>query len=496
MNTGKGPLRSIPAGIYRKSDLERTDTAAYADIVRQVLTTREVRQLLGALIPEVLNVWAKGSPFKTFVSRIAGKNLKQGLSHPDILLQAEDLHRLFEDPDFVERTAALLPEAINTFTRALTNALETVESLPTQDKKKILGDLVSGIAGGGSGDIITRGARILNDIHQSDPEFFTRLLAPGFSNWVESVDFGEIREALENAGPDVRAAIRMANHIIWQYPSKVVSILSMLPLLLNLVVESLNISLDKLNELSPDLLTDVICELARDIDGPAASRLAGELSEVARKIHTGSALLGDADNPWLYKLFSEKLNEIIENIDPTAVWKARIMIHELKDQFDRAFFEATAENDAFLRQAFAKKPGISNIRLRSLNRRLEFLDALDDETVSELMAQSLAEYDIQGAAEAFNRLLGLINRLYDSQPEAGAAVIRQFTDAVDLDELADAARSLLEDAGDGLKPAARAVVPNLVCWVCEVLKPEDDEFEDEAARAREALADLLTTVEV
>ncbi|MBS3759065.1 MAG: hypothetical protein KGY61_10425 [Desulfobacterales bacterium] len=494
MNADKEPL-STPVGIYKKSELEQTDATFRDSAVRQVLATREGRRLMGALIPEVLNVWAQGSRFKTGISRMVGNNLQQGVARSDILLQAKELPRLFEDPDFVERIADSLPAVINGLTRSLANALEAIDALSVQEKKKILEDLIPGIASGGSGKMLTRAASVLNDIHHSDPEFFARLLAPGFSNWVESTDFGEIREALENSGPDVRAVVQMANRIIWQYPSKVVSLLSMLPLVLNLVVESLDISIEKLNALSPDLLSDVICMLGKEIDGPSASRLVNGLSEIIRKIHTGSALLGDADNPQLYKILFEKFDEIIEGIDPTVVWKARVMILELKDQTDRAFFDAAAGNDAFMRLAFAKKPAIPNIRRRSLNRRLAFLEAMDDQTVSASLAEFLGEYDVQGAAEAFNRLLTLLNRLYENRPEVGGSVIRQFIDAMDLDELADAVRHILEDSGGELNPAARAVVPGLVAWVCEILKPADDAFEDDAARAREALANLFTTVE-
>ena len=495
MNQGKASSHA-PVGVYRKSELDRTDNSFRATVVRQALMTREVRQLLGELIPEVLNLWAGSSFFKQIVSRIAGKNFHKNLSHPEMLKEAKAFQQLFENPAFLESIAARLPEVFHGFTEAASSALKTIESLSEEDKKAILKDLVSGVASGGSGDMITRTARILNDIHQSDPEFFTRILTPGFSKWVESIDFGEVREALENSGPDVRAFVRMANNVMWQYPSKVVVAMSMMPVLLNFIVESLDISIEKLNELPPDLLTDVICGFVRDIDESAISGLVNELSEVARKIHTGSALLGDAENPQIYKTLSGKLDDIMDRTDPAALWKGRIMINELKDQVSQAFFDASTGNDEFIRLAFEKTPALANIRMRAYNRRLAFLDTLDDETVSAALAQSLSEYDIQEPAEILNNTLRLLNRLYDSRPAAAAAFIRQFADAIDLDEVSDAVRNLMQDSREELKPAARALVPGLVNWVCDILKPEDDEFEAEAAQAREALANLFTPMEV
>ena len=36
-------------------------------------------------------------------------------------------------------------------------------------------------------------------------------------------------------------------------------------------------------------------------------------------------------------------------------------------------------------------------------------------------------------------------------------------------------------------------MPGLVTWICDVLQPEDDEYEDEAEKAREALQSLFAT---
>ncbi len=488
-------LSPHPVGIYKKSDLDRSEPSFQAGVVRQFLMTREVRELIGELIPEVLHVWADRSLFKNLISRIAGKSLQQSFAGPDMLGQAKNLQQLFEDPAMIESLAARLPEICQALTEAAANTLKTIESLPAEEKQAIVKDLVSGIAGGGSGEMITRASRILNDIHQNDPEFFAGILEPGFSKWVESIDFGEVREALENSGADIRAIVRMVNHIIWQYPAKVVVALSMLPLIANLIADSLNISIKKMNELPPDLLTDVICGFIRDLEGPAIAGLTNELSEIARKIHTGSALLGDAGNPQIYRTLSEKLDEILDLTDPAALWKSRILLSELKDQLNQAFFDAAARKEEFIQEEIEKKPVMANIRMRAVNRRLAFLDTLDDETLTGSLARAVDAYDIQETAEYINNTLRLLNRLYETRPEAAAGFIRQFTDAIDLDELSAAARNLLEDSQTELKPAARAVVPGLVSWVCEILKPEDDEFEADAAQAREALANLFSMME-
>ena len=75
-------------------------------------------------------------------------------------------------------------------------------------------------------------------------------------------------------------------------------------------------------------------------------------------------------------------------------------------------------------------------------------------------------------------------------------MVSRFSSAIDDDALAETAQHFFDDAGGYFRPVARSVVPGLVTWVCHVLKPEDDAYEEDAARAREALRSLLMPEEV
>ena len=98
--------------------------------------------------------------------------------------------------------------------------------------------------------------------------------------------------------------------------------------------------------------------------------------------------------------------------------------------------------------------------------------------------ERLAGYDVQETAEVLNNFLYLINRLGNQNPAALLGMVSRFTSAIDDDALADIAQLFFNDADPYLRPVARSVVPGLVTWVCRVLKPEDDAYEDDAARAR------------
>ena len=141
-------------------------------------------------------------------------------------------------------------------------------------------------------------------------------------------------------------------------------------------------------------------------------------------------------------------------------------------------------------------PELFNIRVRSANRKLDVLENLDDDKMSDYMARRLKAYDLQEAAEAVNKVVRQANRQWDTDPKPCVEFMRQFVNALDHDELAEAAGHVFEDLKGELRPVARAVVPGLVNWVCDVLQPTDDEYEEEAARARSALNALLTPEEM
>lgn len=490
------PPPEFPLGIHRVSDMEKIDYSAGAAVIRKLLHTREVRQLLGNILPEVLSVYAGKNRFKKFIARLVGKHLEKSLTRPGDIFEPAELRQLFQDEAFVEKCIAPLPDLIGGMLEILDTATATIEGLETGDKKILFGDFLSRLAAGRTGSLITRGCRILNDIHRDDPEFFTRTLEPGFRKWIESVDFGEIKEMVESSAGDTRAFVKMANDVLWEYPAKVVLLLSLIPSAVNLLVDALDISTGRLNDLPPDLLTDVILSFIREIESRPIAGLINQLTEIVRKIHTGSALLGEPGAPQLPRVISGKIDEIAGGIDPIILWKAKTALAETGATIDRAVSDAINRNPALLRIGMIQGPEIANIRIRTKNRNLAFWETLDDEEAAKLKSQNLAAYDVQELAEVVNNLLRLFNRVGDRKPELFPEIVRQFTDALDGYELAEAARRVFSEGGESMRPAARAMVPQLVLWVADILKASDDEYEDDAARARNALGNLFAREEV
>ena len=495
MTTTQSPP-NFQAGIHKVSLPGRSGDDAMTALIRDILQTREVRQFLITLAPQFLDVWAEKSKWKNKISRLTGSVVKNQLSRPEDALKKSELPLLFENDRFIEHLMELLPGVINSLTDAVCASGRTLEALSADEKKTRVGTLLSRTRKGRTGEILTSCFRILNDIHKEDPEFLAQTLAPGFKKWLESTDFGELKEAVDNSGSDGRALVEMINNTIWEYPAKAVLLLSLLPSLVNGIAVTLDISVGKLNALPPDLLTDVMLSFLQEINGESVGGLVNELAEIVRKINTGSALIGEPGSPQLPKILSAKLDEIVGQIDPVIFFKARVGLAKIKDEFSQALSDVVTKNPEFVQLNMMGNVEIFNTRIRSMNRKLSLLEETVDGETAEAMARHLSSYDVQEVAEVFNNTLRIAGRVWEQKPEACIEFIRQVVDSIDHDELTDTAKRVFEDAGEELKPAARAIVPGLVKWVCHVLQPEDDENEEEAAKARKALRSLLSAEEV
>lgn len=486
----------LPLGIRKLSDIDLAEEAGKNTALAKILQTREVRETLSGVLPDVLNVFAKDSKIGKFIMRLLGKLLGRLLARPGDVFEENELPLLFKDQAFIRNIGEPLPDMINGLFEIIVTLTKTIGEMPAAEKTKVFGDVIAKISTGHTGEIITQTCRIINDIHKQDPEFFAKALAPGFQKWVEAVDFGEIREMFDTSAEDGHAFIKMANDILWQYPAKVVMMLSLVPSLVNLITDALDISVGKLNELPPDMLTDVILSFAREINTSSAANVLNQLTEITRKVHTGSALLGEPGAPQLPKVLSKMIEEIVDQTDPVTLWKAKIALAETKAAIGQAVAESVDKKANFRHLSMIMGPEITNIRLRSLNQRLAAWEAQDDAEMAKSIAQRLDAYDVQEMAEVVNNTLRIINRLGDEQPAIFAGFAAQMANAIDAYELGETAKRFFNGTSKEFKPMARAVVPGLVTWICDVIAPADDEFEDDAAQARNALRSLFATVEM
>jgi len=459
--------------------------------LRSVLNTSEFRSLLAKVLSEILAAYSGSHPLKRLVSRIVSAHVTKSLLRSDGRFHDRDLAALISDPGFADPFFKSVSGALGKLLRLVESAFASIENLPENKRKEIIENLIPSDAAGHAANLMTVLFRILNKIHESDPEFFSKRLAPAVAAEISSLDFAELKDAVEKSEQDICAFVEIVSSIIWEYPTKIVLLLSLIPNLINISSKSLDTILSGFNRLPPDLLADCLISFIGEIDGAAISRVINEVSELVRKFNAGSGLIGDSGAPAFQRAANLLAREIVFNIDPVVFEKAWAGLSVLRQTARSAFQYAADERPDLRKAAWNSRLKQWNLRIDALNNGLESLYNLDDDTLVNDLADIICRAELQELADAANLFLSLFNRICEQRPSFLIDLSERFFDFIDTDELAAAADNFFTGAAPAAQRAARAVLPKIVIRICEVLSPKDDEHEEMAARARAALAGLM-----
>ncbi|MDY6831047.1 MAG: hypothetical protein SWC96_04270 [Thermodesulfobacteriota bacterium] len=466
--------------------------------MRRIAGTREIRTLVAALVPEMLDIWAESGtgPVRTgarkAVSKIAGGDIKNAMLDKTAMDRAPALHTLAGDPEFVGQASAQTGELVNGLYTVLLNAAGEINALDVAVKKDLMQTIISDLSSGKSAALITICCRVINDIHKDEPEFLARVLAPVFEKWITSMDFGELKELLETSTPGISALVHMVNETLWKYPAKVISLVSLAPSIINITIDALAQTLGTFNnEGTPDMVADVLLSVLREIDAQAAGRLVNQMAEQTRRFHVGSALIGEAGSPQLPNDLSSLFDAIVKEINGEVLWKARAAMAEIKSQAHSAMTDVLANNPDLLTGGMATKSAVHNARIRATSHRVSTLESMDPDAVNTALGTSLENLDLQEGANAVNAVILMAGRLLEARSEAIRDKAGSLVDALDLYGASETIERAGEVAGEALLPLARAVVPPLARGILKSLAEDDDEFEDGAQAARRLLAALL-----
>ena len=212
---------------------------ALSGLLGEVLKTSSVNRLIASMVPEVVGQWAGKNPLKKIAARIVGRIVARGFTKSAGSKDARDLSSLLGDPEFVRRLGRDLPALLDGASGAAVSLARGVEALSPGEKCSFIGGLLAVPAQTGSGSVLTSLARIVNEVHAHNPQYFAQTMRPAFVAFLERTDFGELKELVDNSAADIVETVRMINHELWEYPAKTVCILGMIPSLVNIAVDSL-----------------------------------------------------------------------------------------------------------------------------------------------------------------------------------------------------------------------------------------------------------------
>ncbi|MCP4137907.1 MAG: hypothetical protein GY754_43495 [bacterium] len=457
--------------------------------------TNEVKNIIKTFLPEIIDTWAGKSRIKKWFSRSIKKSIVSGFTA--VPAKGESTGNgaadLLENPEFAGKLLEQFPSIINFIFSTGSSLFKGLEQIPAKEKSLIISNIIAQLEPGKTGMAMTGLSKLFNDLHENDPLFFTERLTPLYIDWIQNTDFGELKEALDNSAEDLIAFARMANTETWKYSSKAVTIFSFLPTIVNILIGSLKETMGPINDNSPDLLTDVFLALIRDINGEELGNVINEIFELIRKVHTGSALLGDPGHPRLPREISTLLTGTLKTIDVELLLKGRAYFSDLKEKTAIAC-TAKLNNNPELQKNFIKSYTTSFVRsLRTWKRKTETLGSLfSDQELSEEFERALSEIDPTIPAEIVNTLCVTANIVHAIKPEIAKNIFIQFFGSLDNYETGETVSWLTKELSDAIKPIAGSVMPPLINGIAGLLNPE--EYED-PGEIRDALLSLRSSVQ-
>jgi hypothetical protein len=469
-----------------KNAMENKDMpGAYpADMFSKILHSKEFEEILHILVPEVINRWAGVSVARKTVSRPIKSHILKSFTR-----SSGQSPSLFKNPDLTRNLLESIPASLDAVIKSVHEVSKTIEALPAWDKEEIIGKMLSNMNGAETGAILTRAVRIINEIHKTHPTFFADHFKAPFEKWVENVDFGEIKDFADNVGPDILALVKNANDALWNYPAKPVLLATLIPGIVNLVLGVFQDTVVRFNNFPPDLLTDVLLSMFRDLDGRNIGMFVNELSEFVRKSHTGSALIGDTSSPKFPDDLSRLLEEILNTIDVKLLWKGLDAVRDGRGSINKVWLDLLKDHPEMVVEMLKRYPSALNSVINGMNRKVALVEALSEEEVAEVAQEEISAIDVSDFADTINMLCMTANGIRKQKPDIITSMISQFVNSLDLFELEDTLKWVAKDVLDEFKPVGRLIAPQIVLMLSEWLAPDenDDGYDEETEKALNAL---------
>lgn len=462
-----------------------------ATLISEFIKTREIRALIATAAPEVLNAWAGENPAKKTTTRLIGNSLKKGLLKPSKGAEHQKLSELFENPDHVKLLAKEIPKMVGQVLDVAHELGNGIAALPPSDKNEVVGQLIQGLFSGRTGGVITAWARALSSMERDAPGTLSALLRPGIFRWVETTDFGEIKEWVTTLSKVSEQTVKDVNDALWMYPAKVVVLVSLLPDLANAMGKVVNESVGRFNQLPPDLVADVILSCLRELDAGTLAGTVNGMTELIRQIDTGSSLIGDSGVSGFNREIASFINTFVAALDVEKVFRAKEGIAAGKETLAHAVLNQVEAHPELMLGAITRAHLSLNPRLKTTRRKAEIMTDMPGDEALDALTTSVSRIELNDIAETVNLISGLFNRLRGQREQVVADVVSQVVDSLDLDEVGAAATGMIHDLKDSLRPLGKIVLPHLIHLAGDWLAEDESDGDRNGEKLKEAVYSVL-----
>jgi hypothetical protein len=469
--------------------LKNNQTENVSAFLVDVINTTDVRNALIDISRHWIKNWSGSGIVKQGIGKPAGWVLAKMLAAST----TDDLSSVFGKPEHIETLLNEIPRMLHGMKALFLSVAHAVESLPIDRKKAMLDRLFSGFHQGSGDPVFPSLVRTIEEVYKGDPTFFASRITPLLERWVAQTDFGDLKSLFDASKKDIETLCCDAINILFDYPAKLVAALSVVPDGANLGLTVVEQLLGHFNAMPPDVLTDLILGMAKQLDGKALGRIFTRLNEVIRQLHTGSTLIGEMDAPQFTSELKEKIRDFMGEIDPALTIKARSAMIDGRETVLSILIESAEERPDLLNLWLGQLTAKRNSDIRLFKRKVQVLETLPENDAVAAISAGISSWNAYDLAETVNTISRMMNRIHAVNPGVIEALTTEFANTLDRYELEESMDWACRDLGKAIRPVFRMTAPFVVRELCGFFEPgEDDDGYDEAMdQTRQRLRSLL-----
>lgn len=451
---------------------ENTSLAGFA---AEAAKTPEIRNLLKALLSGALHGWGDKGVIRPEFARHARRILERERVTSQTGAAHSDLVDLLQQPDVVAYIRNQLPFLISRMLEMADLVAASFENADQEQQKAFFNHILAAFDSDKTGRILASLVGTLDRLHRNDPTLFADKTVQILKQVLAQLDFGELKIVFANSETDLKTLGTKFNDLLFEYPSKLILMLSFIPEISNHLLFYGEDLLKRFNALPADILADLLISFFKETDGPTAGKLLNNLAEFIRQVHTGSALTGDGGMPQFSVELARKTRAILGEVDTTLLFKAANALVSGQEALVTSMYAAAGEDPEFPEFALKHRVARTNAKNRLAKQKLDLFDNLSGEEAAAAISAGLSEWDAYDFAELINSVCAAANTLQQHSPDVVKHIVTEFVNTLDLYEIEETVTWLSHDLTQAFQPALQAALPVVIKDVINCLATDNGE---------------------
>jgi hypothetical protein len=454
------------------------ENASFAGVAAEAVKTPEFRKLLHALLSGALDQWGGRGVIRPELARHARRILarqrvepREGPTHPGLV-------DLLQHPDVVACIRNQLPVLTRRLIEMADLVAASLENADPAQQEAFFNQILAAFDTDKTGRITASLAGTIDRLHQNDPTLFADKTVQVLKRVVARVDFGELKRVFANSESDLRALGRKLNDLLFEYPAKLILILSFIPGISNHLLVYGEDLVKRFNALPADILADLLISFFKETDGQRAGKLIDNLAEFIRQVHTGSALTGDGGMPQFSVELARKTRAALKEVDTEVLFKAARALTDGHEALVASLYAAAGEDPGFPELALKHRIARTNAGNRLAKQTIDLFENLGEEEAAAAISAGLSEWNAYEFAERINAACAAANNLHQQSPDAVKHMVTEFVNTLDLYEIEETATWLSRDLTRACQPVLQTVLPVVIQDVIRCLTADGENNSD------------------